>query len=221
VSHVESIVHPNAMGKLCEILEYSLERIRHNLTGDISGYSNSAAVKAKLERKVTAESDIVKNIVTQYLAVKHIPKERIRTLSSISYYFTLKELNEDCFKCRPGEYIISPLSKRTADEHMKRFGPEIEEPEKYHVTIENKDWKVSHLKDLLKALDPKMKLSGKSKETLQNLLIDALRVERLRRENDPVNIIDDMNDMSLDEIILDDNESDNYKRLFAKRLFTA
>jgi hypothetical protein len=77
------------------------------------------------------------------------------------------------------------------------------------------------LKDLLKALDLKMKLSGKSKETLQNLLIDALRVERLRRENDPVNIIDDMNDMSLDEIILDDNESDNYKRLFAKRLFTA
>jgi hypothetical protein len=44
-------------------------------------------------------------------------------LSNFPYIFTLKELNEDCFKCEVGEYIINPMSKRNADEHMKRFGP--------------------------------------------------------------------------------------------------
>jgi hypothetical protein len=87
--------------------------------------------------------------------------------------------------------------------------------------IENKDWKVAKLRELLKALDPKLKLSGILKPSLRDLLIDALRVEILRRENNPDNIIDDVNDMSIDEIILNDNESDNYKRLFAKKLFSA
>jgi hypothetical protein len=126
-------------------------------------------------------------------------------------YTTLKEKEENN-KLK----AISDLNVIAVNELMK-----IEEPEKYHVTIENKDWKVPQLRECLRQLDPKMRLSGILKSGLQDLLIDALRVERLRRENDADNIVDDVNDMSLDEIILDDNESDNYKRLFAKKLFTA
>lgn len=76
------------------------------------------------------------------------------------------------------------------------------------------------MKEVLKALDPKLKLTGILKPNLQDLLIDALRAERLRREINPDNMIDDINDMSIDEIILNDNQSDNYKRLFGKKLFT-
>lgn len=54
----------------------------------------------------------------------------------------------------------------------------------------------------MKALDPKLKLTGILKPNLQDLLIDALRAERLRREINPDNMIDDINDMSIDEIIL-------------------
>jgi len=62
----------------------------------------------------------------------------------------------------------SDLNKKVENERMK-----IEEPEKYHVTIENNDWKVIDLKKFLTPLMPNMSLSGNPKATLQNFLIEC------------------------------------------------
>lgn len=111
VSHIESMVHENSMAEICEILDYVKEKIAFRLSGERSGYTNSAAVQKKKEMKMSAESDVVQGVVKSYLMAGKKTRDRIRILSIISSSFTHKELNEDCFKCKVWEYLISPMVK--------------------------------------------------------------------------------------------------------------
>jgi hypothetical protein len=121
-------VHENSWSDNSEIIARIAASMKHKETQKRSGFSIQKKIEKIKERNILAVSSTVQNLVSSYLNVPVRSPERQRILSAFATDFTLKNINELCFKCEKGSYVISAHLHQHAKEHARLYGAGVSIP---------------------------------------------------------------------------------------------